>query len=174
MRTIGFTLALGLVLVATGEGVAQNGAAKSARATLSAAELIARAEQIQHLDSMVVRARLYEQAARLTAGNDPQIGSLLTLAGVSYYYVGKKDRAKELFLRAAAAAEQQNDAVTAADAYTKAMVVAGEQGNRSEVRVFIDRLVMLASSPSLPEAERSTILRRISVPLAALTPAPRQ
>ncbi|MGH7469861.1 MAG: hypothetical protein ACRENP_18085 [Longimicrobiales bacterium] len=169
MRIIRMVTALGLSVLASSVAQAQSSQASPAA---RAAELVERADQITAVNKFGEKARLYERATRLLTVDDPQLAYLLIRAGSTYYFVGNKAKAREIFRQVAALAEEQKNESLAAEAYFKSLILAAEQQDRQQVRVLIDRLVILAGSATLPESERVAILRRISVPLAALTPQP--
>jgi hypothetical protein len=167
MRVVRFTLALGLFLATANGAFAQNGSHKTD--SEKAANLMARADQIQDLDAWGLKARLYEQAAGLLSDDDKQLPSALLMAGSTYFYIGQKTTGTRLLARAATVADRQGNTNTALDAYYLTLVLAAQNKQVTEARRIIDRMVVLAASEDCNEAQRLQTLRRISAPLNALS-----
>jgi hypothetical protein len=161
MYTNRFILAFALVMLAAHGAAAQSSASRPTPGERAAA-LITQADEIVVIGQFLEKARLYHDAAGLLPGDDPRLPILLTQAAVTYYYAGHLKRAEVLLRRAGRAADAQKNELVAADAYSKLLLLAVETNNATTARFSMDRLARLAASPTLPEAERSAILRRIS------------
>ena len=133
-----------------------------------ARELAARAAQIHRLTDFPEAARLYEQAASLMPSEDPETANYLFLAANIRYQGGKVELAQLLFERAAEAFSAAGDPGRAADSYVAATYAAYARKDRDQGRRYIDRAMVLISSPKVTEPERLSVLRRLSTPLAAL------
>jgi len=155
--------------VGSDQANAQIKSSKDYDPVVRAEELIARAEAISNLKERAQAARLFEQAARVFPADHPRGVYALENAASARYYGGNTARAKQLFEEAAARAEARGDLTGAAESYISALFIAVERKERDDARRFMDRVVVLSASPTLPEADRVALLRRIAQPLAALT-----
>jgi hypothetical protein len=156
-------VALG-TLIQPAPAAAQATFARSAETTARAIELEARAEALyssprRYRDA----ARLHEQAARVRGAADPQSAKNLRQAARLYHYAGDVARARSTMERAADAAMQVGDVVTAAASYLDAAFMARDEGLATEVERLVERARLLGNSPLLDAAQRDAILGRIRV-----------
>jgi tetratricopeptide (TPR) repeat protein len=106
-------------------------------------------------------ARLLERSAELRSADDPARAEAYRTAGRVYSHAGRLGPAQRAFEKAAAAAAQTGAVAKAAGSYIDAAHIAARRDDGAGARALIDRSALLATSPHLTSAERTSILRRL-------------
>ena len=115
-------------------------------------------------------AQLFEDAATHLPPTNPALENTYRMAASVQFHLGRTERAKTLFARAAEAARARGATARAADAYVDAAFVALRTGDRNSARRFIEHARRLARQSDVSPEDRARVLRRLSQPLAALAP----
>ncbi|MGH7469386.1 MAG: hypothetical protein ACRENP_15655 [Longimicrobiales bacterium] len=132
--------------------------------------MLARAERLSGRADYPERARLYEQAARALARTDRRASVALFMAASIQRDLGNAAPAQHLFVESAEIAAGRGDLSESANAYLQALSIALRRSATSDARRLIDRILALANSPRLSEADRNRIIDRVSRPVGELVP----
>lgn len=106
-------------------------------------------------------ARMLEQSADLRSLDDPERAETYLAAGRVYSHLKARADALRAFTAAAEAATARGAIAVAAHAYLDAALAAALAGDRGAADDFLERGVLLASSPHLQVGERQSILSRV-------------
>jgi hypothetical protein len=131
---------------------------------------ISRADQLEKqaaalhddMTRYVEAARLYKQSASLRSETDPRAVDALTIAAHLFHYANKMSDARKTMEQAAQRALAGGDVWRASVANLEAALFAYKQGNWAQTERLGRKALQLAQSPLLTEAQRASIVNRLT------------
>lgn len=106
-------------------------------------------------------ARLHLESAAMRGASDPLGARCMHDAGSLYFALDDLAAAQKALAASAEHAAVRGDVVASANSYLDAALVAQQQRQNAIARTYVDKAMLLASSPLLSEKQRTSLLARV-------------
>ena len=162
-RTLSFWVALALLPLAV--AAQDNGSIASSddeQRLSQAEELYSQASTLAQTRCQWARAaRLYKESAALRPVGDPLVFESRMSAARILHHLGKTNDAMRTLIKAGDQAHEAGQVMNAAQAYLDVAWMAKKDGQGAQALEFAERGRLLASSPHITLADRTSILSRV-------------